>query len=152
MSHLFWYSCNIYSTLLSVVFTRVSARPCGPPRKHLLKIKREKKMSFLFRLPVNSCEWTVILVKSRNSLFIFSYVGMWFSSLAINFLTNNPSFSPFRVLLVGGIFFKSQIFWYPLNSYLQCKSLGLPKCKRMTEAIINNVKKCLKTLTKCDEI
>ena len=40
MSHLFWYSCNIYSTLLSVVFTRVSARPCGPPRKHSLKIKQ----------------------------------------------------------------------------------------------------------------
>ena len=36
--------------------------------------------------------------------------------------------------------------------YFQCKSLGLPKCKRMTEAMINNAKKCLKNLTKCDEI
>ena len=34
----------------------------------------------------------------------------------------------------------------------QCKSLGLPKCKRMTEAMIQNAKKCLKNLTKCEDI
>lgn len=68
------------------------------------------------------------------------------------FLTSNPTFAPIRVLLVAGIFFESQIFCYSFNSYLQCKSLNLPKCKRMTEAMINNAKKCLKNLTKCDEI
>ena len=40
-----------------------------------------------------------------------------------------------------------------MNTYnSQCKSLGLLKCKRMSEGMIQNAKKCLKNLTKCEEI
>lgn len=141
MSH-FSFGIDVIS-LYFQVFSQVSSHSCGLLRKHWLKIK-QRKMSFLFGLPMNSCKLTVIFVESRNFLFIFNYVRIWFSLLVINFLTSHPSFLSFWVLLVGGIFFESQIFWYSFNSYLQCKSLGLPKCKRMTEAMINNAK--------CDEI
>ena len=39
-----------------------------------------------------------------------------------------------------------------LNFFFYCKEQKKSKCKRMTDAMLNNAKKCLKNLIQCEEL